>query len=90
MAAAGFNHTATELADIADTHWFASSGRQGSNKCGQAVAAVLEEEENLEEAVPALNVQPKRPKPKKKAARGGKGKGTVCYTHKKYCADTWK
>ena len=90
VAAAGFNHTATELADIADTLWFASSGRQGGSKRGQAVAAVQEEDENMEEAVAALNVQPKRPQPKKKAAKGGKGKGTVCHTHKKYGADTWK
>ena len=89
MAAAGFNHTATELADIA-TLWFASSGRQSGNKRSQAVAAVQEEDENLEEAVAALSVQPKQPQPKKKAAKGGKGKGTVRYTHKKYGADAWK
>ena len=62
VAAAGFNHTATELADIADTLWFASNHRQSGNKRSKAVAAVQEEDE----------------------------KGTVCYTHKKYGADTWK
>ena len=54
------------------------------------VAAVQEEDENLEEAVVALSVQPKRPQPKKKAAKGGKGKGTMCFIHKKYGADAWK
>ena len=90
VAAAGFNNTASEMADIADTLWFASNSRQGGNKRSQAVAAVQEEDENLEEAVAALSVQPKRPQPKKKAAKGGKGKGTVCFVHKKYGADTWK
>ena len=90
VAAAGFNNTASEMADIANTLWFASNSRQGGNKRSQVVAAVQEDDENLEEAVAALSVQPKRPQPKKKAAKGGKGKGTVCYTHKKYGADTWK
>ena len=54
------------------------------------MAAVQEEDENLEEAVAAISVQPKWPQPKKKAAKGGKGKGTVCYTHKKYGANTWE
>ena len=38
----------------------------------------------------ALSVQPKWPQPKKKAAKGGTGKGTVNFVHKKYGADTWK
>ena len=51
---------------------------------------VPEDVEELEEAVAALNVPPKSPQPKKKAAKGGKGKGTICYVHKKYGADSWK
>ena len=86
VAAAGFNNTASEMADIADTLWFTSNSRQGS----QAVAAVQEDDKNLEEASAALSVQPKRPQPKKKPTKGGKGKGTVCFVHKKYGADTWK
>ena len=50
------------------------------------MAAVQEDDENLEEAVAALSMQPKWPQLKKKAARGGKGKGTVCFVHKKYGA----
>ena len=38
----------------------------------------------------ALSVQPKWPQPKKKAAKGGKGKGTMCFVNKKYDANTWK
>ena len=90
MAAAGFHNTASEMADIADTLWFASNSRQGGNKRSQAVAAVQEDDENLEEAVAVLSVQPKWPQPKKKAAKGGKGKGTMCFVHKKYRPDTWK
>ena len=70
--------------------WFASNSRQGGSKCSQAVAAVQEDDENLEEAVAALNMQPKQSHPKKKAAMGGKTKGTVCFVHKKYGTDTWK
>ena len=87
---AGFNNTASEMADMADTLWFASNSRQGGNKRSQVVAAVQEDDENLEEAVAALSVQPNRPQPKKKAAKNGKGKGTVCFGHRKYGADTWK
>ena len=54
------------------------------------MAAVQEDDEELEEAVAVLSVQSKRPQPKKKAAKGGKGKSTVCFVHKKYGADTWK
>ena len=90
VAVAGFHNTASKMADIANTLWFASNSRQGSNKRSQAVAAVQEDDKNLEEAVAALSVQPKRPQPKKKAATGGKGKGTVCFVHKKYGANTWK
>ena len=90
VAAAGFNNTASEMADIADTLWFASNSRQGGNKSSQAVASVQEDDENLEEAVVALSVQPKRPQPKRKPTKGGKGKGTVYFVHKKYGANTWK
>ena len=90
MAAAGFNNTASKMVDIADTLWFTSNSHQGGNNRSQAVAAVQEDDENLEEAVAALSVQPKRSQPKKKATKGGKGKGTVCFVHKKYGADTWK
>ena len=37
-----------------------------------------------------LSIWPKQPQPKKKAAKGGKGKGTTCFIHKKYGADAWK
>ena len=32
VAPAGFNNTASEMEDIADTLWFASNSRQGGNK----------------------------------------------------------
>ena len=90
VLAAGFNSTSRKIAAMADNLWFTSNSRQGGNKCSQAVAAVQEDDEDLEEAVAALSVQPKRPQPKKKPTKGGKGKGTVCFVHKKYGADTWK
>ena len=90
VVGAGFNKTSREMAAMADDLWFASNSRQGGNKRSQAVAAVQEDDKDLAEAVTALSVQPKRPQPKKKTAKGGKGKGTVCFVHKKYGADTWK
>ena len=87
VVAAGFNNTSRELAAMADNLWFASNSRQGGNKHSQVVAAVQEDDKDLEEAVAALSLQPKRPQPKKKNA---KGKGTACFVHKKYGADTWK
>ena len=75
---------------MADNLWFAANLSKGGNKRSQAVAAVQEDDEDLEEAVAALSMQPKQPQPKKKAAKGGKGRGTVCYMHKKYGADAWK
>ena len=40
VATAGFNNTASKMADIADNLWFASNSHQGGNKCSQAVVAV--------------------------------------------------
>ena len=56
VAAAGFNNTASKMADIADTLWFTSNSPQGGNKRSKMVAAVQEDDENLEEAVAALSV----------------------------------
>ena len=53
-------------------------------------AAVLEDTEELEEAVAALNVQPMRPQPKKEAAKGGNSQGKLCHSHQKYGNQTWK
>ena len=90
VMAASFNNTSREMAAMADDLWFTSNSHQGGNKRGQVVVAVQEDDEDLEEAVAVLSVQPKRPQPKKKTAMGSKGKGTVCFVHKKYGADTWK
>ena len=57
MAAAGFDNAASEMADIADTLWFASNSHRG-NKRSQAVAAVKEDEKHPVGAV-ALSMQPK-------------------------------
>ena len=70
-----------------DNFWFTANSTKGGKKRSQAVAAVQEDDQDLEEAVAVLSVQPKRPQPKKKAAKGGKGKGTMCYPHRKYGAD---
>ena len=55
VVAAGFNNTSGEMAA---NLWFASNSRQGGNKRSQAVAAVQEDDNDLEEAVAALSVQP--------------------------------
>ena len=75
---------------MADNLWFAANLSKGCNKRTQAVAAVQQDNEDLEEAVAALSVQPKRSQPRRKAAKGSKGKGTVCFLHKKYGADCWR
>ena len=90
VVAAGLNTTSREMAAMADNLWFAANLSKGGNKRTQAVAAVQQDDEDLEEAVAALSVQPKRTQPRRKAAKGGKGKGTVCFSHKKYGADCWK
>ena len=74
VVTAGFNNTSREMATIADNLWFASNSRQGGNKHSQAVAAVQEDDDDLEEAVAALSVQPKRPR---RSRQGWQGKSTV-------------
>ena len=88
MVTAGFTLTSREMAALADNLWFARNSRQSDSKHHPVAAAVPENVKELEEAVAALNVRPKRHQPKKKAAKGGKG--TVCHMHKKYGAETWK
>ena len=90
VVAGGFSLSSREMAAVADNLWFARNSRQGGHRHHPAAAVVQEDEEELEEAVAALNVQPKRPQPKKKAPKGNKGKGAICYVHKKYGADAWK
>ena len=90
VVAAGLNLTSREMAAVADNIWFARCSRQGGNKLPPVAAAVPESNEQLEEAVAALNVQTKRHQPKKKTTKDNKGKDTVCYVHKKYGDQTWK
>ena len=77
----GCTLTSREMAYVADNLWFARNGRQSNSKHHPVVAAVPEDTEELEEAVAALNVQPKHPQPKKKAAKGGKSQGKLCHSH---------
>ena len=90
VVAAGLTLTSREMAAVADNIWFARCSRQGGNKLPPVAAAVPESNEQLEEAVAALNVQTKRHQPKKKTTKDNKGKDTVCYVHKKYGDQTWK
>ena len=78
------------MEDVADNLWFARNGRQSNSKHHPVVAAVPEDTEELEEAVAALNLQPKCPQPKKKAAKGVKSQGKLCHSHQKYGDQTWK
>ena len=71
--AGGFNLSSREMAAVADNLWFARNSCQSGNKHHPVVEAVQEDVEELKEAVAVLNVQPKRPQPKKKAAKGSKG-----------------
>ena len=66
---------------VADNLWFARNSGQSNNKHHPVAAVVPEDTEELEEAVAALNVQPKHPQPKKKAAKGGKSQGKLCHSH---------
>ena len=77
VVTAGFTLTSREMAAVADNLWFARNSRQSDSKHHPLVAAVQEDVEEIEEAVAALNVQPKRPQPKKKAAKGGKSQGKL-------------
>ena len=90
VVTASFTLTSTEMAAVADNLWFARNSRQSDSKHHPLVAAVQEDVEEIEEAVAALNVQPKRPQPKKKAAKGGKSQGKLCYSRQKYGDQTWK
>ena len=75
VVTAGFTLTSREMAAVADNLWFARNSRQSDSKHHPVAAAVQEDVEEIEEAVAALNVQPKCPQPKKKAAKGGKSQG---------------
>ena len=77
VVTAGFTLTTTEMAAVADNLWFARNSPQSDSKHHPLVAAVQEDVEEIEEAVAAFNVQPKRPQPKKKAAKGGKSQGKL-------------
>ena len=74
MVIAGFNNTSREMAVIANNLWFASNSRQGGIKRSQAVAVVQEDDDDLEEAVAALSVQPKRPQPKRRPPRAARAR----------------
>ena len=90
VVTASFTLSSREMADVADNLWFARNGQQSDSKHHPVAAVVPEDTEELEEAVAALNVQPKHPQPKKKAAKGGKSQGKLCYSHQKYGDQTWK
>ena len=85
MVAGSFNLSSREMAAVADNLWIARNSHQSGNKHHLVVAAVQEDVEEVEEAVAKLNVQPK-----KKAAKGGKSQGKLCYSHQKYGDQTWK
>ena len=75
VMAGGFTLSSREMAAVADNLWFARNSRQRGNRHHPVAAEVPEDTEELEEEVAQLNVQPKRPQPKKKAAKGGKSQG---------------
>ena len=77
VVTAVFTLTFREMAVVADNLWFARNSRQRDSKHHPVAAVVQEDVEEIEEAVAALNVQPKRPQPKKKAAKGGKSQGKL-------------
>ena len=51
------------MALLADNLWFTRNQHHYRSNHHSAVAAVLQDEEELEEAVPAINVQPKWSQP---------------------------
>ena len=69
VVTSGFTLTSREMAAVADNFWFARNSCQSNSKHHPVAAAVQEDVEEIEEAVAALNVQPKHAQPKKKAAK---------------------
>ena len=90
VVAGGFNLSSREMAAVADNLWFVRNSCQSGNKHHPVATAVQEDVEELEEAVAALNVQPKPPQSKKKAAKGSKSHGKLCHSHQKYGDHRWK
>ena len=78
-----------EIASLADDLWFGLNQCHFGAKSHHVAAVVPEDNNNLVEAVAALNVQPKRPMPKKKLAKLGKTAGKLCCSHKKFGDQTW-
>ena len=74
------------MATLADNLWFARNQCQYNAKPHSVVAAILQDVEELEEAVAMLNMQPKRTQPKKKVGKSGK----LCHNNKKYRDQAWK
>ena len=74
------------MATLADNLWFARNQCQYNAKPHSVVAAILQDVDELEEAVAMLNMQPKRTQPKKK---GGKSE-ELCHNYKKYRDQAWK
>ena len=75
---------------MADDLWFCLNQRHFSAKSHHVAAAVPEDNDELEEAVAVLNMQPKLHQPKKKASKPGKLTGKLCPSHQKFGDQTWK
>ena len=90
VLAPGINLSSMEKASLTDDLWFGMNQRHFGAKSRHMTAAVPEDDDELEEAVVVLNIQPKRPQPKKKAAEAGKLPGKLCRCHQKFGDQTRK
>ena len=85
MLACKINLSSREMASLAEDLWFGMNQSHFSAKSHHVAAAVPEDDDELEEAVAALNMQPKQPQPpKKKAAKAGKPPRKLCRSHNKF------
>ena len=84
VLANGMHLDSRELAELADDLWGGLNERHTGNRSHHVAAAIPDDDGELVEAVAALNVQPKRPRHKKKPANSTKSQGSICWLHKKY------
>ena len=85
VLAHGMHLDSREMADLADDHWCSLNEHHSGAKAHHVAAAIPEDSDELEEAVAAFNMQPKRIQlKKKKASSPSKPPGKLCRSHEKY------
>ena len=84
VLAHGMHLDSREMAVLADNLWCSLNERHSGAKAHHVAAGVPEDGDELEEAVAAFNMQPKRIQlKKKKASSPSKPPGKLCRSHEK-------